>query len=70
MSLKSTSENKGLCMKSNYVGSLLSCLLLSAGLFSLPPLGINNVEGFFVTAWTVLGLLIAFAFLRSLRQKK
>lgn len=56
-------------MKGEYTGSLLTCFLLSAGLFSLPPLGINNVEGFFVTAWTGLGLLVAIAFLRGLRQK-
>ena len=57
-------------MKGEYLGSLLSCLLLSAGLFSLPPLGFANVEGLFVTAWTGLGLLVAFAFLRGMWRKK
>ena len=57
-------------MKGEYLGSLLSCMLLSAGLFSLPPLGVANVEGVFVTAWTGLGLLVAFSFLRGMWQKK
>ncbi len=57
-------------MKGEYLGSLLSCLLLSAGLFSLPPIGIADVEGVFVTAWTGLGLLVAFSFLRGMWRKK
>ncbi len=57
-------------MKGEYLGSLLSCLLLSAGLFSLPPLSIADVEGVFVTAWTGLGLLVAFAFLRGMWGKR
>ncbi len=53
-------------MKKDYLGSLLSCLLLSAGLFSLPPLGLKNLAGVFVTLWTLLGVLVAYAFMRSL----
>lgn len=56
-------------MKSEYLGSLFSCLLLSAGLFSLPPFGLDSVEGIFVSAWTGLGLLVAFAFMRNLLKR-
>lgn len=47
------------------LGSLLSCLLLTIGMLTLPQIGFNTLEGLFATAWTALCALVAAAFLKN-----
>jgi hypothetical protein len=51
-------------------GSLLSCLLMSAGMFSLPRMGFSTIEGLFVTFWAFLGFLVAIGFLKNFFRQR
>ena len=62
---------KGVCeLKVDELGSLLTCLLLTVGMLTLPRIGFYSVEGIFVTAWTTLCILVAAAFLKNFHIKK
>ncbi|MGI5823112.1 MAG: hypothetical protein GX334_08465 [Firmicutes bacterium] len=52
-------------MKVDEWGSLLSCLLLTVGMLTLPRIGFSTLEGLFTTAWTGLCVLVAAAFLKN-----
>ena len=56
-------------MKSDELGSLLTGLLLTAGMLSLPELSFCSLEGVFVTAWTALCILVFAAFWKNLFPK-
>lgn len=56
-------------MKSAELGSLLTCLLLTVGMLTLPRLGFYSLEGIFVTVWTALCILVAAAFWKNMFPK-
>ncbi|MGI6308431.1 MAG: hypothetical protein ACOX1X_07555 [Dethiobacteria bacterium] len=57
-------------MKIDELGSLLSCLLLTVGMLTLPRIGFSTLEGLFATAWTALCVLVAVAFLKNFSLRR
>ncbi|NLL57670.1 MAG: hypothetical protein GX244_04090 [Firmicutes bacterium] len=53
-------------LRSDELGSLLTCFLLTVGMLTLPRIGFYSIEGIFVTAWTALCVLVAAAFLKNI----
>jgi hypothetical protein len=51
-------------------GSLLSCLLMTAGMLSLPGMGFSTIEEIFVTFWAFLGFLVAVGFLKNFFRQR
>lgn len=49
-------------MKYVFLGSILSCFLVSVGMISLPALGFSSIEGIFTFFWSSLAFLVAAGF--------
>ncbi|NMB41681.1 MAG: hypothetical protein GX996_07075 [Firmicutes bacterium] len=57
-------------MRINELGSILTCLLLTVGMLTLPRIGFYSIEGIFAAAWTTLCVLVAAAFLKNFHTKR
>lgn len=52
------------------LGSFLICLMLMFALPVLPRIELSSLQGFYSTAWTFLGCIVAVAFLKDFFRQR